>query len=746
MGKGGVSLEMTDSVGASIPRRDAREKVRGTALYVGDIKRPNMLHGKAVRSPYAHALIKGIDVSQALACPGVVAVFTAADIPGQNITGVRAVKDQPVLASDRVRFAGEAVALVVAESEPTALRGVENVRVTYEPMPVVGEPEKALSPDAPLLHEGGNLCRQFRINRGDFNSALKEADLVITRTYRTQMVDHSCMECDGAFAEPTENGVMVWGRSNGVYMDCGEIGRVLGLPADKVRVVTATVGGSFGAKSDLPVECMAALIVWKTGRSARVTFSREECFFAKIKRHPYVITYTHAVRRDGKILGVRMKAITDAGPYAAVTPTVVMRGVIHAAGPYAVPNVEAEIRAAYTNNPITGGMRGYGMPQFAFAVERQMDLIAHQLDLDPVEIRMKNALQPGDLMPTGQVLEHAPLKEILEAGQRQAEVLDAQDRREGRMGGEARFRRAWGMAACFYGLGRTGMADQAEVLLRLEEDGHFHLLMGCPDTGQGSDTAMAQIAAQGLGVPLELVKVTSGDTLLTPNSGTSTATRVTYVVGNAVKRAAEELRTRLLSTAEEKDLSPDSDWLADLAGFCKSRGVDLECVGRYRTPTIELNKNGEGDPYGTYTFGAQWTRVRVDTWTWKVNVERIVPCYDVGRAINPLLLAGQIDGGAAMALGYGLIEEVLLREGVILNSNFDKYLLPTAADVPPISQVILETFDPAGPFGAKGVGEPTAVPGAASLANAVSAALGIEILEIPITLERLYSLSTGNSE
>jgi CO/xanthine dehydrogenase Mo-binding subunit len=491
---------------------------------------------------------------------------------------------------------------------------------------------------------------------------------------------------------------------------------------------------------------MAALIAWKTGRPAKVVLDREECFLAKTKRHPYLLHYTHAARRDGKILGIRVRAIADAGAYSSYTPTVAARGLIHAPGPYAVDHVDLEVRAAYTNHPITGAFRGYGEPQYAFAVERQMDIIARELGLDPWEMRMRNALCEGDQLSTGQVTNHARLRDILEAGKRRVESLDQQDRMKGGLEEGPRFRRSWGMSTCFYGLGRTGMADEAEVTLRLEDDGHFHLGVGCSDVGQGSDTCMTQIAAQELGVSASLVRITSADTLSTRDAGTTTATRVTYVVGNAVKNAAAKLKARLLSKGEEKELIGDAGWLADLASFCKARGVDMEVVGHYVTTNSRLDEQGQGEPYGTYTFGAQWTRACIDTWTWKINVERIVSCYDLGRVINPVLVEGQIEGGVAMALGYGLTEEVRLREGVILDRNFDGYILPTAADVPPMTEIILETGDLDGPFGATGIGEITTVPGTASLANAVSAALGVEVRELPLTPEKVYSLVTAKNQ
>jgi CO/xanthine dehydrogenase Mo-binding subunit len=699
-----------------------------------------MVFGKAVRSPYPHALVKSVDLSPALACPGVLAVFTAAEIPGINLTGPRNEKDQPVLAPDHVRFAGEAVAVVAAESEDAAREGAQLVRVGYEPLPMVDDPEAALAKGSALVHEGGNLCHEFHIVRGDFEAALATADLVVTRTYRTQMADHSAIEPDSAVAERTGDGLTVWVSSKGVHLDQGEIARVLGLPLEKVRVIAATVGGSFGSKPDHPAVCMAALLAWKLGRPARVVLDREECFHVKTKRHPYVLTYTHAVRKDGKILGVRVRALADAGAYSSYTPTVATRGLIHAVGPYAVPAADLEVRAAYTNHPISGAFRGYGEPQFAFATERQMDVIARELGIDPFRLRIQNVLREGDRMPTGQAMTHVRMDKILESGRRRAEALDEEDR-ERIADGEGRLRRAWGIATSFYGLGRTGMPDKAVVVCRLEDKGLFRVLVGCPDIGQGSDTCMAQIAACELGVPTRLVRVTSADTLLTRDAGTTTATRVTYVVGNAVKKAAGTLRERLLSAAGAERFISDPEWLADFAASCRRRGIGLESEGWYKTPnTAEMDDQGQGEPYATYGFGAQWTRVCVDMQTWKADVERIVACYDAGHVINPAIVEGQVEGGAVMALGYGMTEEVMLREGAIVNPNFAGYLLPASTDAPEVTQIVLETHNPDGPFGAIGIGEITAVPGAASIANAVSAALGTEVLEIPVNAGRLHQL------
>jgi nicotinate dehydrogenase large molybdopterin subunit len=476
-----------------------------------------------------------------------------------------------------------------------------------------------------------------------------------------------------------------------------------------------------------------------------MVLTREEYFLVKTKRHPYVITMTHAVRRDGKILGLKVNALADAGAYSSFTPSVVTRGLVHATGPYVVPAVDLEGSATFTNNPITGAFRGYGEPQFCFAVERQLDIIARELGLDPWELRMRNAMRPGDETSTGQVMDCAHMPEIFTAGRRQAQQLDAEDWAAGRLEPVPGCRRAWGMAATFYGLGRTGPADTAEVTLRLTEDGQFHLFIGCPDTGQGSDTGMAQLAARRLGVPLHLVRVTSADTKLTRDAGTTTATRVTYIVGNAVVAAAADLQQRLLAEAERLEgrartaLVDDPAWLARLEAACRQHGVETEAVGRFSTPTSNLDENGQGKPYGIYSFGAQWSRVLVDLATYQVKVERVVACYDVGRVINPLLLDGQVKGGTVMGLGFGLSEEIVLDRGIMVNPSFAQYILPGIGDVPPITSVILELADPAGPYGAKGIGELTAVPAGASLANAVSAALGVDIKVLPLTPERLFA-------
>jgi nicotinate dehydrogenase large molybdopterin subunit len=728
-------------VGVNVGKRDALAKVRGEAKYAGDLSRPGMVYGKVVRSPYARARVKSIDAAAALAAPGVLAVLTAVDIPGLNRVGARAVKDQPVLVEEMVILPGEAVALVVAESNEAAADAAKLVQVDYEALAPLTDPELALAPDAPQLHPGGNLCHQMRIVRGDFEAAVRAADLVVTNTYTTQAVDHGYIEPDAVLAESSDGGVNLYVTSKSPHNDQGEVAGVLGLAKDKVRVVVVAVGGSFGGKPDIPMLCLCALIAMKTGRPAKMILEREECLIAKAKRHPYKMVYSHAMKANGDILGVKVEILADAGAYAGYTPTVVSKGLIHAAGCYRAGCVDMRVRAVYTNNPNSGAMRGYGVPQTVFAVERQMDIIARELVLDPFELRMRNIFRPGDITGTGQVLIDVRLAELMRRARDRVAAVPAAP-------AEApHIRRAWGTAAFFYGAGRTGVADQARVAIKLLAGGEIRVFVGTPDTGQGSDTVLAQIAAEELGLPFELVQLTSADTALTFDCGTSTASRVTYVVGSAVKRAATELKGKLLAAMAQMEGRPvgslpaDPGYLAHLAHFCLQAGLETEAEGYFETSTSKLDANGQGSPYGAYTYGVQMTEVKVNLWTGKVDVEQAVCVYDAGKVVNPILLEGQIEGGSATAQGFALTEDLGLKDGMVGNRNLDTYLMPTAADVPPMDVTYLDGFEQSGPFGAKGVGEPTTLPGAAAIANAVSAAVGKDFFDLPLTPESVVRVA-----
>ncbi len=715
------------AVGRPFERLDGERKARGQALYAADIELPSMLHGRLVRSPHAHARLLGVDPSAALAVPGVVAVLTAKDVPGRNAVGSRGVQDQPILVTDHVRFLGEPVAMVVAESVAAATQGTAKVKVDYEPLRGVFTPEEALAPDAPALFERGNLCHQARTRRGDFDAARRQAALVVTNVYRTPMVDHAFLEPHAAVARPDGgDAVTVWVTAKTVHPMMDEISRILGWPKEKVRVIAATVGGSFGGKPEIPLGCLVALAAVRTGRPVKMVYTREETFQTSAKRHPYVVRLTHAMAADGHILGLHADITADAGAYTTESRAVVGRAVGHCAGPYYIPNVDVEGRAVFTNNPAPGAMRGYGVPQVAFAHEIQMDIIAARLGLDPVEVRLRNVLKPGLPTITGQpVLEGVGAEACL---LRIRELLAAEDAtdpcppqgvpdRNGELLG-------WGVATFYYGNGRTAVEDVGRARIRREADGSFTLFVGVPDVGQGSDTILAQVACEELRVPWPAVKVISADTAHTLETGPSSASRVTVVVGRAVQEAARRMREFL-------DSGGGADWRP---------GDPLpEMAAEYRTDSTSLDKNGQGSPYGTYTYGVQAVKVGVDPRTGKVAVRKVLAAYDVGPIVNPLLFQGQVEGGVTGGVGYALFEGIRLTEGRVANPNFHTYLLPTALDsTAPVLAETVESHDGAGPFGAKGIGEPASIPTAPAIANAIHRATGGRFFELPITMEKVY--------
>ncbi len=716
-------------VGQTVLRVDGPDKATGTATYVADLELPGMLWARVVRSPHAHALIRGIDTAEAAAIPGVVAVLTADDVPGTNLVGSRAVRDQPVLVGDHVRFLGEGVALVVATTDEAAAAGVAKVKVDYQPLPGVFSPEEALRPDAPKLTKDGNLCCQSRVKRGDFAAALHQADLVVENVYRTPFVDHAFLEPHGAMASPDGDAINVWITTKTVHQMQDEISRVLGRPKEKIRIIAATIGGSFGGKPDIPCGCLAALAAAKVGRPVKLVYTRQETFQVSAKRHPYVVRLTHAVAKDGTILGVKGEVIADAGAYTSESRAVIVRAVIHCAGPYYIPNYEVEGKAVFTNQPVTGAMRGYGVPQVAFAHEVQMDIIAGKLGLDPIEVRLRNVLKPGLTTVTGQMIHEGcgaeacllTMRDLLER-EREAEAAPDGPITAGPAAADPTRaeKTGWGTALFYYGNGRTATEDVGRCRLRREEDGTFTLFVGVPDVGQGSTTILAQIACEELGVPLSAVRVVPADSASSPETGPASASRTTVVVGRAVQDAARKMRQSIESKGGDAD-------------------PQLEVNGVFGTDSTALDENGQGDPYSTYTYGVQAIKVAVDPATGRVEMRRALAAYDVGQVINPLLFSGQVEGGVANGLGYALYEAVQLADGRVMNPNFHTYLIPTAPDTAaPVTAQAVTSSDGAGPFSAKGIGEPASIPTAPAVANAICAATGSRFLALPITMEELY--------
>jgi len=738
----------TSVIGQSCPRVDGVSKVKGKTLFAADLNINGALYCRVLRSQVPNAILRSVDCSEALKVPGVEAVYTAADIPGENRVGI-IVKDEPVLVEDRIRRAGDALALVVGRTEEALEEAVRQIQIDYQCQPGVFSVMDAMAEGAPAMHGESNIQSVTSIVRGDADVAVSGARVVITRRYTTQMAEHAYLEPEAGLAAVEDGVIKVWVSTQNPHYDRREIARVLGVGQHRVRVVQAPTGGGFGGKLDISVQCLLALAAFKTGHPVKMVYRREESFVASPKRHPYIIDYTSACDAEGRLLAVKIKIIGDTGAYASYGPATLKRAAVHAAGPYAVPNALIESYCVYTNNPTAGAMRGFGVPQMAFAHEAQMDLLADALGIDPFTIRLRNCLKPGDITVTGQCLSHSVgIKETIEKARDRAREL-------GMLGKPAK-NYGVGVGCMWYGIGNTGAPNPAGAFLDLLEDGTVIVLTGCADIGQGSDTVLAQIAAEELGVNIENVYVLSGDTGVSPDAGATSASRQTYISGNAVYSAARQVKGILAREAREILGSGDENldfksgfvWrggkktgvtVKEIISGCGKKGVLTLGSGWFNPPATGLNAEGQGMPYATYSYATQVAEVKVDTETGKAAVIRLVAAHDVGRAINPQSVEGQIEGGCLMGMGYALLEEVNLSGGVIENPRLAQYLLPMSLDAPEIHPVIVEEPESTGPFGAKGVGEPALIPTAAAIANAISKALGIRFCSLPVTPEKILA-------
>jgi CO/xanthine dehydrogenase Mo-binding subunit/aerobic-type carbon monoxide dehydrogenase small subunit (CoxS/CutS family) len=751
--EGRVPPRAAGALGHSAVRVDAEAKVRGTALYADDHQPPGCLHLQIVRSPHASAEVTGIDAAAALAVPGVVDVLTAADVPGVNAYGI-IVEDQPVFCDRRVRYAGDAVAAVVAESRAAAQAGAGAVRVHYRTLAPLLSAEAARRPEAPALHPGGNLLARPAMRKGDAPRALTGAAVAVEGTWQTQWIEHAYIEPESGVAWREPDGTITLVVSTQTpYMDRDATARVLGVPPERVRVIQAVTGGGFGGKLDLSVQPYLALAVAKLGRPVRCTFSREESVLATVKRHPYRTRFRLGADGDGRFTAVEAEITGDTGAYASWGPTVIARACIHATGPYVVPHVQSRGFLWYSNNPPAGAMRGFSTPQVAVATEGAIDLLAQRLSLDPIELRLRNALRRGSATGTGQVLEGSVgLVETLEAvreARRRLAPLPAEDG-------------PWvlgeGVASMWYGIGNTALSNPAEVRVELESDGRVHLFTSAADIGQGSSTILCQLLAETLGDAADAIRLTTADTRLTPDSGKTSASRVAFIVGNAVRDAGQALvktvaaegagllgvapdRVRLRGGRVERSDGGGAVGLDAVARAIRERDGQWSFRGWFDPQTTTLDADGQGAPYQTYAFATQLAQLYVNRRTGEVRVHRVIAAHDLGRAINPQAAEGQIEGGVVMGLGFALTEEYV--PGRTL--NFSTYLIPTALEVPEIVPILVESHDPFGPFGAKGVGEPAMIATAPAVLNAVSRAIGRRLWQLPASPERVFRAIYGGS-
>ena len=693
-----------------------------------------MLWGATLRSPYPSARIRSVDIGPALAVPGVRAVLTADDVPGQNAYGLDHA-DQPVLAADVVRYQGEPVALVAADHPETARLAAERIVVDYEPLTPVTDAMLALGhiswntpgrTGVPLVHPTGNLVRQVKIRKGDPDP---QADLVITGEYEVGMQDQAFLGPESGLAVPAEDGgVDLYVATQWLHVDQRQICEALGLGPDKVRLTLAGVGGAFGGREDLSMHVHACLLALHTGKPVKIVYNRTESFLGHVHRHPARMRYQHGVRRDGTIVYVRASIYLDGGAYTSSTPAVVANAGTMGVGPYDVPNVRVDCYGAYTNNPPCGAMRGFGTVQAAFGYEAQLDRIAAKLGLDPVDVRCRNAMREGSRMPTGQLVDSAaPVEELLRRVQAlplpkpvDPSDLDLREQPGGVSNtthGEG-VRRGVGYAVAFKNVGFSeGFDDYSTVRLRLEVVGGEPVVTvytAAAEVGQGLTTVIQQIVRTELGV--ENVVVAPADTQI-GNGGSTSASRQTYVTGGAVKAACELVRAEVPSLAD--------------VGTAVERTIEW----RHR-PTYPLDpETGQADAHVQYAFAAHRAVVDVDTELGLVKVVALDCVQDVGRAINPQAVRGQIYGGSLQGLGLALMEEIVTIDGVVRNASFTDYLIPTVLDAPPMQVEILEYADPHAPYGVRGVGEPPTISAGPAIVSALRNATGRPLTRVPVRPE-----------
>ena len=746
----------TRVVGHSLPRMDAPGKVTGSAVYAADFALPGMLFGKVLRSREPHARLVRVDASRALKLPGVRAALTAADVPDVRYGG--SVKDETVFARDRVRFAGQPLAAVAASTLDAAEAALSAIDVVMEPLPPVLDVAGALAPGAPLVHEDwrgytvlpilhrdGNVCNRARIVVGDVERGFEEADRVFTHRFTTASVHQGYTEPRAAVAQWDSGGVVtVWSNTQLPFEIQNTLAEILELPASKVRVIVPGIGGGFGGKLRVGVEHFAALLARATGRPVKVMTTSEEELTAAYARQPAIVELKTGVTRDGRITAREGRLWFDTGAFAGSGPGVASVATLMLAGPYRIPNLLLEGRAVYTNKTNFGSFRAPSGPQANFAVESQMDIMADALGIDPLEFRLRNIVREGEEGPTGQVLTAVGLEECL---RKAADAIGWRDRRPARGRGK-------GLAIGWW----TTTGGSSGVYVKINPDGTVALNTGAAEIGTAALTGAAQVLAEDLGIELTDVNVVSADTLSTPFDFGAQGSRTAFAVGNACRAAVADLRQQLLALAA-RHLGVDESalelrggavhavsegkraTLAELARLSQASGGGLIAHGTFvAPPTAYDEKRVEGHVYPAFhspSFHAHAAEVSVDADTGEITVERYVVAQDVGFAMNPRYIEGQIEGGVAQGLGQALSEEIVYENGRVLNPNLTDYKMPTTLDLPRVESIIVQHPSLVGPYGAKGVGEPPNIEPPAAIANAVASATGLRITSLPITAEKI---------
>jgi CO/xanthine dehydrogenase Mo-binding subunit len=718
-------------VGESVPRVDAIPKVTGTLEYASDLRADGMLWGAALRSPHPSARILGVDVTAAASLPGVHAVLLAADLPGKRTFGLN-FDDQPVLADGLVRYHGEPIAVVAADTPVIAHKATALIAVDWHPLPAVTDMEAALAPEAPRLHDFGNVLRHVHIVHGSPGEAA--ADVWVEGYYETGMQDQAPLGPEAGLAVPAgDGGVDLFAATQWLHVDREQIAPCLNLPAEKVRITLAGVGGAFGAREDIHMQIHACLLALRTGRPVKMSFGREESFLGHVHRHPSRIWLRHGAALDGRLVTVDARLLFDGGAYASSSPAVLGNAATFAAGPYEVPNVRIEGTLVFTNNPPSGAMRGFGAPQVCFAHEAQMDKLAAALRMDPAELRLRNALHTGSVLPTGQVVAgSAPVRELIELCARapmpDLEPVRGRDRLHypGGTGNVTRgegLRVGVGLAVGFKNTAFSeGFDDAATACVTLSRDDGVptaEIHTAAVEMGQGLTTVLAQIARTELGV-LRVVMYTADTSV--GNAGSTSASRQSMMAGGAVQLACRQIRDRLAAQ-----------------GGLLDEPISETAVYHHR-PTTGFDENGHGDIHVTFTFAAERAVVEVDTELGIARVLQVTAAIDAGKVLNPLGFEGQVEGGTAQGLGFALMEELQAENGVVRNPSFTDYLIPTILDMPPVQTYAVEEPDPGVPYGLKGIGEAPAIVSTAAIVAALRDATGRELNRAPVTPDDLIGL------
>ena len=742
-----------DVVGQVVPRPEANEKVTGEAIYTDDISFPEMLFGATLRAGIPHGRVKKLDISKAQSLPGVQAVLTAEDIPGRVNHG-EIIQDWPALIGigEKARYVGDAIAIVAADTQEIAKKALDLIDLEMEPLPMVTNSVDAKKDGAPLVHESGNLLKHIKVDRGDIEKGFEEADAIIEDTYFTPSYDHAFMEPECSIARPLDDGKMeLYVGSQIPYSDRNQVAAALGLPFEKVRVRSPLVGGGFGGKEDIAGQIHAALLANATGKPVKVLYDRHESLIVHPKRHATQIKVKLGFKKDGTLTAAQTELYGDTGAYASLGAKVMGRATTHSTGPYIVPNVKIDCYAVYTNNPPAGAFRGFGAFQAAFAIECLMDQVAEGLGMDRVELRRKNALRKGSITNTGQHLKDSVgLLECIDKTQEAVmEITGGEDPFISRtVEDQPQKRRAWGLAVTFKntGLGE-GAPDNASAEIELLEDGIVETRISSAEIGQGLVTVLQMITAEELNLPIDQVRIYLSDTDLTPDGGPTTGSRQTYISGNAAKFAAISLRNSMLASLSEKyNLPPEKITIdkgivhvngqelnfAEVGELMRGEGRVPKLVYDYKSPkTTPLGE--AGDKHFAYSYAAQAVEVEVDLDTGEVQVIKAVGATDVGKAINPLGLQGQVEGGLIMGIGHALTEEFIVEEGQIFTDSLSRYRMPSIHHVPEeIKVIIVEDPTADGPYGGKGVGEISTMPVPPAIVNAVYNACGVRFHTIPI--------------